>query len=332
MKTIALLFAAMLCMSCVATLEVSDAVAVSMSPMDAAKFLKGVIEEATGEAEGIEECVKEATAIQDLIIDLAKLFHNTRDLSIEEVVKVVNLILNAFPKEFAKCEAVTEETLHLFAHWAKDFSDVELMGHKVMDAILHHQIELIEHFITFVSNLKSHNFEKAGAQLTQVIVLIDGMPNTPSEQMLEGINSITANDVLSFLSHYYSAAFGIELHLVECTAEAEDAIHRLKDIIELYKLGHVTQCLTYLMAYAGEITHNVLKCKSGAPGLIKGFAELKQLQSFGHAATATKSAAKHHIYKFPKDVNDSRNAILNHNYAKLGDSTGELTKFILAEC
>ena len=113
-------------------------------------------------------------------------------------------------------------------------------------------------------------------------MIIDGMPNMQVTS--------SATDLITFLRHYYLNAFGIKLQILDCTEEAEEAMRRLHDIIELYYLGDITQCITYAKAYMKEISRAITHCKSGAPGLFKGFDELKKLESVGHASSATTAA------------------------------------------
>lgn len=143
---------------------------------------------------------------------------------------------------------------------------------------------------------------------------------------------MNADNLLTFLHHFWWSAFGLDLQVAVCDAEGHKAVEIVNEIIELYNLGMFNQALTFAMAKYPEIVGLFSHCRSGAKEFVEGINELTFLQSPGHAFEAIQNAMKHHIISFPKDVMIAKQALEDGDFAKLGDALGELTDFVLEEC
>ena len=123
---------------------IKTATKMRLEPIDAAHFLKGFIEEATTPVGDINECIEKSQKVQDLVVDLAKQFEHFGIKSMEGAIKDIQEILAMIPVEFKQCEVISEQALHVFAHWAKDFSDIKTMSTKIVSALWTHHAELVK--------------------------------------------------------------------------------------------------------------------------------------------------------------------------------------------
>ena len=86
------------------------------------------------------------------------------------------------------------------------------------------------------------------------------------------------------------------------------------------------------MAHYQEVVEGFGQCKDGAHEFMEGIQQFKKLESVPHAIEAANTAAMHHLIDFPKDVAQAIAAVTSGDWNTLGDKTGELTGFVLAEC
>ncbi len=273
----------------------------------------------------VKDCVKDAEGIGE---DLEKVYFFLKEgVTIEHISESFKFIgdavskIPAVVKECESCVGIIGEIKGFATIFANPVIALEKIGKNI---IWHHK-EITGDVKQAISDWETKNWKEFGEFVGKIIMI--AMPTSERTVALPNVD-----DLFTFMGHYWKAAFGLELNLVNCDEAGSKMIEVVTEIVSLYKLGHFQQALTYFMASIPDIKAGFGHCTSCQKELIAGIGQLKALQSPTHAIEGFNHAFKHHPIAMPKDIAVATSSYKKHNYAKLGDSTGEITHFVLDEC
>lgn len=274
----------------------------------------------------IEECLQDGETIWDDITKAAFYIKAGKLSDIGEAFKYVGDAFQKLPNALSECkdaEGIIKEFEKVRDVFKSPLKFLEESGLR----ILWHFRDITKDISAAKENWNNKNYVEFGRFIGLIGKIAFG-----GDILSAAIPKMTADNLLTFLHHYWWSAFGLDLQVAVCDTEGQKSVEIINEIIQLYNLGMFNQALTFAMAKYPEIVGLFSHCRSGAKEFIEGVNELTWLQSPGHALDAIQLAMKHHIIGFPKDVMIAKQALADGDFAKLGDSLGELTDFVLEEC
>jgi len=202
---------------------------------DTALFFKGFLEEASGPIGDLTQCIESSHDIYSEVEELAHEFSSHMGISnIKNIATHIKTLIEMVPTEFKHCKAIPEETLHIFMTWGKEFTSVVHIAEKIAKALWKHHTDMITVTKDFVHQIKARDFEHAGRDLTDFIVIFLGKPNSVGN--LES----TVTDLFGFMEHYWLAAFNLKLDISSCEANGEKTVQMVKEVYTMYTNGQIT--------------------------------------------------------------------------------------------
>ena len=293
---------------------------------EVSQVIEGVMFGMFGQDYKIEECLQDGEIIWEDITKAAFYIKAGKLSDIGEAFKYVGDAFGKLPNALSECkdaEGIIQEFAKVKDIFKSPFKFLTESGLR----ILWHFRDITKDISSAKENWNNKNYLEFGRFIGLIGKIAFG-----GDKLEAAIPQMNADNLLTFLHHFWWSAFGLDLQVAVCDAEGHKAVEIVNEIIELYNLGMFNQALTFAMAKYPEIVGLFSHCRSGAKEFMEGINELTFLQSPGHASEAIQNAMKHHIISFPKDVMIAKQALEDGDFAKLGDALGELTDFVLEEC
>lgn len=173
--------------------------------------------------------------------------------NIKNIATHIKTLIHMVPTEFKHCKAIPEETFHIFLTWGKEFASVVHVAEKIAKALWKHHSDMIHVTKDFVSQVKARDFEHAGTDLADFVIIFLGKPNS-----VELENTVT--DLFGFMEHYWLNAFKLTLDLSSCDTMGQKTVEIVKEVYTMYTNGQVTQAVSYVMAHYQEVTEGFSQC------------------------------------------------------------------------
>ena len=121
------------------------------------------------------------------------------------------------------------------------------------------------------------------------------------------------------------------MEVEDCQSGVSEAVEVLDETIQLFKLGHVMQAMTYLMHKIGVIKQDFLSCSQIAPVFQAGLTQMSRVGGFGDWTGSFMKAVAGHPFTAGKDLVEVAIYILSRDWARIGDAAGDLTSLIIEE-
>jgi len=131
-------------------------------------------------------------------------------------------------------------------------------------ATLHHPFSFAKNLLSAKSSFSKGEYRKAGVAAGKDVHFILDEANKPV--------TATVNELEDFTDHFWAAAFGVPLHLEECTTKSASSLKVIEKSIALIK-DHsnpieVAISMFYIKAHYTDIAVAYADCTKVAPYLI----------------------------------------------------------------
>jgi hypothetical protein len=165
------------------------------------------------------------------------------------------------------------------------------------------------------------------ALLCLVLVAAQSMPFAPKD---------VADDLSTFLSTFWPAAFNIKLDVLKCDKDVHGAVEVIGEALDLVR-NHDDVVQSYFKAFLLVFSKREVfatsfqDCKETGPEFEQGFEKLIPLMDLDRAQDAITKATLHNPWTFPRNILAAKSAYSAGDYARCGKALGENLKLVLKE-